>query len=215
MVELLIVNLTMTDNENRLIALAGMCQACRLTKQIAREGTADPVAFEVAINSLLITNPKEPIDVFGGIKNLQIGLKEVVQQLGNAKAKDLEVARYALALIVLAKKLLKKPNVLQELSNRIEQMKRQVEHFSINDETVIKNFAAIYSELISPLGPKIQVMGSPEVIKQPIQQAKIRTAMLACVRSIVLWRQLGGSRLQIFFNRNNLVKQAQLLEQQI
>ncbi len=39
--------------------------------------------------------------------------------------------------------------------------------------------AGIYVDVISPLGPRIQVTGSPAVLQSPQVQAKVRSALLA------------------------------------
>lgn len=65
--------------------------------------------------------------------------------------------------------------------------------------------AGIYVDVISPLGPRIQVTGSPAVLQSPQVQAKVRSALLAGIRAAVLWHQVGGGRLQLMFSRNRLV----------
>jgi high frequency lysogenization protein len=62
--------------------------------------------------------------------------------------------------------------------------------------------------VISPLGPRIQVTGSPAVLQSPQVQAKVRATLLAGIRAAVLWHQVGGGRLQLMFSRNRLTTQA-------
>ena len=45
---------------------------------------------------------------------------------------------------------------------------------------------AIYVDVISPLGPRIQVTGSPAVLQSPQVQAKVRATLLAGIRAAVL-----------------------------
>ncbi|SUC47473.1 High frequency lysogenization protein HflD [Providencia stuartii] len=47
-------------------------------------------------------------------------------------------------------------------------------------------------DVISPLGPRIQVTGSPDILKNSLVQAKVRTLLLSGIRSAVLWQQVGG-----------------------
>lgn len=54
--------------------------------------------------------------------------------------------------------------------------------------------------MISPLGPRIQVTGSPAVLQSPQVQAKVRATLLAGIRAAVLWHQVGGGRLQLMFS---------------
>ncbi|MBL4823491.1 MAG: DUF489 family protein, partial [Colwellia sp.] len=103
------------------------------------------------------------------------------------------------------------PKQLTLLGERIEATKRQLDHYSITSETLIASFASIYSDIISPLGARIQVAGEPNILKQTANQHKIRALLLAGIRSTVLWRQVGGKRRRIIFSRNKLVKTAKQL----
>mgnify|MGYP003589576645 CR=1 FL=1 len=42
--------------------------------------------------------------------------------------------------------------------------------------------------------------------------ARIRAALLAAVRAAVLWRQMGGSHLRLFFGRRRLAARARALQ---
>ncbi len=68
--------------------------------------------------------------------------------------------------------------------------------------------AGIYVDVISPLGPRIQVTGSPQVLQNTQVQNKVRAALLAGIRSAVLWQQCGGGRLQLMFSRQRLLNEA-------
>jgi high frequency lysogenization protein len=47
-------------------------------------------------------------------------------------------------------------------------------------------------------------MGDYQHLQQPRIANQIRTLLFAAVRSAVLWRQLGGSRLKVFLKRRQL-----------
>ena len=93
----------------------------------------------------------------------------------------------------------------------IEQAERQVEHFSMTHENVIAALASIYSEQISPLSPRIMVEGSDGHLSNPTNAAKIRALLLAGIRAAILWRQCGGSRLQLLFKRRSYLDSAAAL----
>ncbi|XMR37004.1 DUF489 family protein [Escherichia coli] len=50
------------------------------------------------------------------------------------------------------------------------------------------------TDAVRPIGPRIQVAGTPLFLQQPLVQHKVRALLLAGIRACVLWRQLGGSR---------------------
>jgi high frequency lysogenization protein len=119
-----------------------------------------------------------------------------------------EITRYLVGLLALERKLSRNHAALAMMSERIQQVRRQLQHFAVTDEQVIANIADIYSDIISNLGPKIQISGNPHILQQKQVQNKIRALLLAAMRSAVLWRQLGGKRRQLVFSRKAIVDTA-------
>jgi high frequency lysogenization protein len=206
---------------DQTITLAAICQASHLVQQVSRTGQIDENALAVLLNSITLTSPENTLAVYGGdLANLKQGLELLVNHLGDSpntgnsqtkKVKDPELTRYIISLINLERKLIKQPKQLSLLGERIDASKRQLEHYSITSETLVSSFASIYSDIISPLGTRIQVTGEPSMLKQTSNQYKIRALLLAGIRSAVLWRQVGGKRRSILFSRNKIVKNAQQL----
>ncbi|TRY30243.1 high frequency lysogenization protein HflD [Aliiglaciecola sp. M165] len=198
------------------LALAGVCQAAALVQSIARKGSAPQDEFEATINSIVVTTPENTLDVFGKVANLKTGLLTLVSQLGNAPVeKDAEITRYVASILGLERKLNRQPKRLAELAKRIEQIQRQMSHMGLFEEQMISNVASVYVDVVSPVGPKIQVAGKPALLKQNANQHRVRALLLAGVRAAFLWRQLGGQRRQILFNRRKIVSSALALQQQI
>lgn len=187
--------------------LAAIFQTAKLVQDIARSGQNQQASCDVLLNSLVITSPEQTIDVYGGsVENLRLGLTALKEQLGDkSKAKDPELTRYIVSLLALERKMSKKPNVLQQLGERIDATKRQTSHYDINSETLLASFASIYSDVISPLGARIQVAGQPEILKQTHNQHRIRALLLAGIRNAVLWRQVGGKRRHVIFQRAKIM----------
>ncbi|EEQ12011.1 hypothetical protein ymoll0001_24010 [Yersinia mollaretii ATCC 43969] len=193
------------------LALAGICQSARLVQQLAHEGQCDNDALSTVLGGLLQTNPPSTLAVFGGNEqSLKMGL-ETLQSVLNANRQGpaAELTRYTLSLMVLERKLNANKSAMNTLGERISQLDRQLAHFDLESETMMSSLASIYTDVISPLGPRIQVIGSPAILQSTLVQAKIRATLLAGIRSAVLWQQVGGSRLQLMFSRNRLFKQAQ------
>ncbi|CNH47657.1 putative lysogenization regulator [Yersinia massiliensis] len=193
------------------LALAGICQSARLVQQLAHEGQCDNDALNTVMGGLLQTNPPSTLAVYGGDEqSLKMGL-ETLQSVLNANRQGpaAELTRYTLSLMVLERKLNANKSAMNTLGDRINQLDRQLAHFDLESETMMSSLASIYTDVISPLGPRIQVIGSPAILQSTLVQAKIRATLLAGIRSAVLWQQVGGSRLQLMFSRNRLFKQAQ------
>ena len=142
------------------LALAGICQSARLVQQLAHQGHCDADALHVSLNSIIDMNPSSTLAVFGGSEaNLRVGLETLLGVLNASSRQGLnaELTRYTLSLMVLERKLSSAKGALDTLGNRINGLQRQLEHFDLQSETLMSAMAAIYVDVISPLGPRIQV----------------------------------------------------------
>ncbi|EJJ7652101.1 high frequency lysogenization protein HflD [Salmonella enterica] len=186
------------------LALSGICQSARLVQQLAHQGHCDADALHVS-------NPSSTLGVFGGSEaNLRLGLETLLGVLNASSRQGLnaELTRYTLSLMVLERKLSSAKGALNTLGDRINGLQRQLDHFDLQSDTLMSAMAGIYVDVISPLGPRIQVTGSPAVLQSPQVQAKVRASLLAGIRAAVLWHQVGGGRLQLMFSRHRLTTQA-------
>lgn len=193
---------------NRTMAFAGILQAIAQVQHLARHGELDNAELAASLNTILVTNPDNTADVYQDKIVLQKGYKLILNQLGDSSQKDVEITRYLVGVLALERKLVRSNSGLGMLAERINQVNRQLHHFAITDEQVIANLASIYSDIISNLGPKIQISGNPVCLQRPIVQQKIRALLLAAMRSAVLWRQLGGKRRHLVFARKAIVDTA-------
>ncbi|MEG2829287.1 MAG: lysogenization regulator HflD, partial [Edwardsiella sp. (in: enterobacteria)] len=144
------------------LALAGICQSARLVQQLAHEGQCDNAALRTSLNSILQTDPPNTLAVFGDHERvLKPGLETLLNVLNaNRQGPGAELTRYCLSLMLLERKLFGNPQALRTLSERIGELDRQLAHFDLESDTIVSALAAIYVDVISPLGPRIQVTGS-------------------------------------------------------
>ncbi|GAA4903745.1 high frequency lysogenization protein HflD [Ferrimonas pelagia] len=191
----------------RIMAFAGICQAVHQVREIARHGQSDTDMLKGSVQSILVTDPQSPEEVFAD-SDLSEGYQVIVDQLGDSQRKDVDLTRYLVGVLALERKLAKKPAAMNTLAERLTQVKRQTAHFDVTDEQVLSNLASVYSDVISPLGARIQVVGTPMQLQQTQNQYKIRTLLLAAVRAAVLWRQLGGKRRHLVLSRKAVVQTA-------
>src|ERR687895_317573 len=136
---------------DKSLALAGIFQAAHLVQEIARRGVMDAATFEVSIKSLFKIDAATTDEVYGNIPgDLELGLHVLRDHLqrGRKQAKDLEVVRYVLNLIVLEKRLFSDPKTLEKLGIGIERARRQAEHLSATHSDVITNLADIRSAVL-------------------------------------------------------------------
>ena len=161
------------------LAMAGISQAALMVQQLAHEGQCDREAFHTSLNSLLQMDPSSTLAVFGGEERNLKVGLETLMSVLNANNKGLGAELTRYTISLM------------------------------ESDTIISALAGIYVDVVSPLGPRIQVTGSPAILQNPQVQAKVRATLLAGIRAAVLWQQVGGSRLQLMFSRNRLFKQAQ------
>ncbi len=197
----------MENLESRTLALAGVFRASALVNTLANEGTLSEDDLRVSVESIFETDPDDVIQVFGNINNLSLGFETLLNQLGkDTNNRDVDISRYVVSMLFLERRLMKNPEMLETLSTGVELATRQSEHFSSTHENVIANLADLYSRTISELGPRIMVNGEEHYLTATAISNKIRTVLLAGIRSAVLWQQLGGRRWHILFHRRHYLK---------
>ena len=192
---------------DRMIALSGVCQSAWLVTQLARKGTIDLDLLKISLQSIVETEPDSADAIFNGAANVRTGAEQLMLHLDpRRQPRNMDVFRYSLGLLTLQKRLGKIPSTFDALGKRIDDAKRQLEHFDLLDDHMISNFASIYTDIISPIGQRIQVAGTPAYLQPKANQDKIRALLLAGVRSAVMWQQLGGNRLQFLLSRKKMLE---------
>lgn len=204
------------SQEDRTIALAGVFQVAQLVKDIAREGKSNQAAIESSLESLLNFDTPTVISVYGDLSGIIQGLRTLQNQLDNTtRSRNIDVTRYAITLIHLQRKLEKNPEMLEEISSRLESVKSQLDYFDLSHVNTIAKLAEIYKTTISTMLPKIMIEGEQVYLSNNTNADKIRALLLAGIRSAVLWRQTGGSRLQLLFSRKKYLSSAKKLSEKI
>lgn len=199
---------------DQALALAGLLHATRLVRQLAHEGRIDEDQFACAIGPVFELEPESVEAVYGGAECHHSLLTVLKAQLGGAGERDLEATRYSATLMHLERKLRRRRDLMQALRDGIEETRRQAEHFSVTHENVIARLADVYGNTISTLQPRVLVQGNPRYLQESNTANRVRALLLAGMRSTVLWRQCGGSRLKLIFARNRLLAAAHELERE-
>ncbi|MCU7853867.1 MAG: high frequency lysogenization protein HflD [Candidatus Thiodiazotropha sp. (ex Monitilora ramsayi)] len=193
------------NDNDRAIALAGLFQACHLAQQVAHKGLADAQALTGNIHSLFQVDTAQVLDVFGSLQNLAPGLRLAHRQLSGSEPRDNELTRYLLSLVQLERKLIGDSERLESISEGIKNTAARLPHFPQTHSNILASLADIYAENISTLQPRIMVSGEPVYLQNPDNVNRIRALLLAGIRAAMLWRQMGGRRRQLLFNRKRVV----------
>jgi len=194
---------------NQVLPLAGLLHATSLVRQLAREGRADEAQFACAIAPVLQLEPESVEHVYGG-DQCRHGMISVLkaQLTGDSGARDIEATRYSATLMHLERKLVARDDLIKTLREGLEAARAQAEHFNATHENVIARLADLYANTVSQLHPKVLVQGDPRYLEEPGTANRVRALLLAGTRSVVLWRQCGGSRLKLILGRNRLLRAA-------
>lgn len=196
---------------NQTLALAGLAQAVYLVRQIARNGRAEEGPMEASIHSLFKIDAANVPDVYGGLTNVHLGLRQLLQQLGGADM-DPEITGYAATLIALERKFMADGKMVDTVRHGVERIGLLADTCpSVLDSTVIGELATLYQQTISTLMPKVRISGEQKYLCQTHNADRIRALLLAGLRATVLWRQCGGTRWALLFQRRKILSVAQFL----
>ncbi|HWO99925.1 MAG TPA: high frequency lysogenization protein HflD [Methylococcus sp.] len=196
---------------NQVIALAGLIQATFLVKQIAQRGTADADDMETAIRSVFRIDAEDVPQVYGGVDRLKTGLKLLERQLVGPVPADADLARYMAILVFLERKLVRQPEMMEKIRAAVMRAAQQAESSGEIDDGVFALLAEVYQQTVSRLRPRVLVQGEPGHLTDVANANRIRALLLAGIRSVVLWRQCGGARWKLLFQRPALHREARRL----
>lgn len=191
------------------LAFAGLMQAVALVREVTQTGKiVNEAAFASSVYSIFQTDPTDSASVYGGAAGVKLGLEKLLAAFTSNKPLDRSQSRYIMSLIHLQKKVSRSPRMLDLLAERISQTKKQVDYFSLLHPAVISNLADTYLNTISTFKLRIILLGTHRILDANENMNKIRTLLLAGIRSAFLWRQSGGSRLQLIFSRDKMQRTA-------
>ncbi len=199
---------------DRTLALAGLFQAARLTQQLAREGRADTDALAASVHSLFMIDAATTAEVFGGARGVAPGLRLLRDKLaGRTEPCDMEIARYVVALLQIERLLERRAEAQDAIRRGLEAAESQTKALEPEGGeplpvVLVEKVAELYAQTISPLGPRILVNGEQGYLANSLIAAKVRCALFAGIRAAFLWRQLGGRRWQLLFQRKQIANEA-------
>lgn len=197
----------------KTLALAGIFQAASLANSLARHGQCETDALEVSLESILVTDSDDPVQVFGAdLRGLRVGLQALEQTFAHvprqAHSRQTDIVRYALALMHIERKLARSPALREALRRRLEMGKVQRLHFDgLKDPAMLRNLGGAYVDTIGTLAFRIQVKGDQKQLQSSGRPEQIRAVLLAGVCAAGLWHRLGGRRWHLVFTRGRVLNE--------
>ena len=194
------------------LALAGVFQAATLVKQIATTGMANSAVIEASLETLFKFDAASVEEVYGGVAGVGAGVRELNKQLTSSRTdRDLDITRYVISMLVLEKKLSANRPMLDQIANKLEDIRSNLEYFSLMHQNTMLKLGQLYKDTVSQLSPRIIINGEQQHLSNENNASRIRALLLAGLRSAILWRQCGGSRLSLLFNRKRYETETHLL----
>lgn len=193
------------------LALGGLFQATALVHQVAAMGYGEPDKVNTCLASVLNLNPQQLDDVYGKPAALQKGLEFLCAML-NGRAPHTEPLRIAIAILQLERRFRRQPQRQQGLGRELDllvQTGGMRDNPSANE--TIAQLADTWVQYLGNIEPRIMVNGNPRHLKNPDNQSLIRALLLSALRSAVLWRQMGGSRWRLLWQRKAYIQAARSL----
>jgi high frequency lysogenization protein len=115
---------------NRTLALAALFQCIGEVDRLAQSGQSDPAIFAAMIGSVLKLEAPSLESVYGGVETLRPGLELLRRQLGaGSQPRDMELMRYAVAVLYLERRLDTNPEITQQLGRGVDAAQRQSKYF--------------------------------------------------------------------------------------
>lgn len=199
--------------KDRTLALAGLLQAVEQVQRMANQGQAETRPLTACINSLFLFDAESTEEIFGGVRELEPGLRRLVAQLEGGSGRDSGQTRIAMNVLHLERRFVRDHAAVESVRKSLENIGHQREQFGASHPSVLGQLGELYAERISPLGPRILIQGNPVYLGQPNVVADVRATLLAALRAAVLWRQLGGSYWDFLLSRRGMANAArELLE---
>jgi len=126
-----------------------------------------------------------------------------------------EIVRYVLNMLHLERKFAASTDMMSVVHSRLEHTSFKAEHFSGHVNDVCHSVSGIYQDTLSKLRFRIKVSGSAQHLQDGVNADIIRALLLAGIRSAFLWRQLGGRRWRLLFERKRILHTSQQLSRDL
>ena len=202
--------------EEQALALAGVVQAARLVDQISRTGSYPEEFLKPTINSLFEFDANTTADVYGGISGVKLGLHNLASLLANQdEPESREMVRYVFSILYLERKFTGNREMVNVVHSRLQHTQFKSEYFATHIQEVCHSISGIYQDTLSSFKFRIKVTGSVQQLQNADNADLIRALLLAGIRSAWLWRQLGGRRWKLIWQRRKVQATAQRLSREL
>ena len=192
------------------LALASIFQTTALVHQLASTGQCDNHSNKASLNSI-VSQSDDVDEIFSSPEDLRVGFESLKTLLEKKPISMQNIMLYSTALINLEKKLMKKPQLLTQISAEIDHIKKQ-DFFDIHHSNSIARLAELYKNTLGSLNPTIMVRGEQIYLTNKHTANHIRALLLAGIRAVSLWKSQGGKTWHLLLNKKKTLRYVNSLD---
>jgi high frequency lysogenization protein len=194
----------MNKAAKQTLALASILQTTALVHQLASTGQCDSHSNKASLNSI-ISQSDDVDEIFSSPEDLRVGFESLKTLLEKKPINMQNIMLYSTALINLEKKLMKKPQLLTQISAEIDHIKKQ-DFFDIHHSNSIARLAELYKNTLGSLNPTIMVRGEQIYLTNRHTANHIRALLFAGIRAVSLWKSQGGKTWHLLLNKKKTLR---------
>lgn len=182
----------------QVVGMAGAVLAAQQALAIARTGRADPPASALVIGATLKIDSESVADIYGGTEALRPALV-ALRDFMLARERDRILVRTLIVLMQVERNFAARPDMAIQVAEGIRGAAAFLETNEGPPSSAVPRLGDLYALTISKLTPRVMIPGDPELLARESVVAAVRAHLLAALRGVVLWRQMGGSRVGLLF----------------
>ena len=194
----------MNKAAKQTIALGSIFQTTALVHQLASTGQCDNHSNKASLNSI-VSQSDHVDEIFTSPEDLKVGFESLKTLLEKKPINMQNIMLYSTALINLEKKLMKKPQLLTQISAEIDHIKKQ-DFFDIHHSNSIARLAELYKNTLGSLNPTIMVRGEQIYLTNRHTANHIRALLLAGIRAVSLWKSQGGKTWHLLLSKKKTLR---------
>ena len=191
--------------DKQLYSLAALYQSCNAISRIAWEGKYDDEEFSPLIKSILDVNSDDPLSIYEEPTLLKSGFEFLKKQvIDDIFTRSSETRRYISSIKNLVKRIDTSNIIDDQFRKNIDRLNEIKREKTIDD--LVLEIGQLYIDTFSKVEPRIVISGDNQYLKVGLNAARIRTALMAAIRSVYLWKSCNGSDFKFFLFKKRYIK---------
>ena len=191
--------------DRQLYSLAALYQSCNAISRIAWEGKYDDEEFSPLIKSILDVNSDDPLSIYEEPTLLKSGFEFLKKQvIDDIFTRSSETRRYISSIKNLVRRIDTSNIIDDQFRKNIDRLNEIKREKTIDD--LVLEIGQLYIDTFSKVEPRIVISGDNQYLKIDLNAARIRTALMAAIRSVYLWKSCNGSDFKFFLFKKRYIK---------